>query len=89
MNYRFSGRGSVTFKSEQRTSDQILTWSANFVSEESIELYHEVFQRDSQCSNVRLLGVTPIKPGEVLTCIQSDPADQGFDDSFSPDFPLD
>ena len=62
----------------------------NFVSEESIELFTtKFFSETARRSNVRLLGVTPIKNGEVLSCIQSDPADQGFDASFSPDFPPD
>ena len=62
----------------------------DFVSEESIELFtSKFFSETARRSNVRLLGVTPMRSGEPLTCLQSYPADQFFGESFSTDFPPD
>ena len=57
-----------------------------FVSEESVELFTtKFFSETARRSNVRLLGVTPMKIGEPFTCIQSDQSDLISDDSFTPD----
>ena len=58
----------------------------DFVSEESIDLFtSKFFTETARRSNVRLLGVNPMPAGAPFTCIQPDPNDLPFDESFSPD----
>ena len=83
----------VTLNKLQKQQDEIgadFDVVRDFVSAESIELFtSKFFSETALRSSVRLLGVTPMRAGEPLSCIQSDPAFQSFDDSFAPDFPPD
>ena len=60
----------------------------NFVSDESIELFtSKFFTETAKRSNVRLLGVNPLKPGELFSCIQPDQADFSSEELLPPDVP--
>ena len=59
----------------------------NFVSDESIELYLKFFTETAKRSNVRLLGVSPLKPGELFSCIQPDQADFSSGELLPQDVP--
>ncbi len=83
----------ATLKNLQKQQEEIgdgFDVVRNFVSAESIELFtSKFFSETSRRSNVRLLGVNPMRVGEPFTCIQPDQADLLFDESLSPDFPPD
>ena len=58
----------------------------NFVSEESIELFtSKFFTETAKRSNVRLLGISPLRSGELFSCIQPDQSDFSTDEFLSPD----